>query len=880
MRLLLVSIVIFFAKNNFGQSAEIDSLQQLIAREGETKKKVELLTELSFSLFSYDIEMAGNTTQSAIVLAQKINDRKGEGWAKAYRGVYFLFNGNLSEAKFFAKNSLQIGQRVQDSNLQAYSLNQLGNVFRDRGVFDSAFYFYRLAEKVQADRFYTSVVRMNKARCFLILNKPDSALAEVNEVVRLRNSMNVNKAMPDVWLVLANCYRQKSELQEAEKYFELVLNSSSKSSLNYSAYLSGMGEVYFTRGNLNKALANWTQVLALNRKLNYRYEVASLLLRMGEGFVTQGYYDLANEYLLRGLDISEKASYQYLRGSTLHQLTWVNFRIKNYQLALQNSMLAESIFFKVNTQLALAACWDLRGLIYRQLKNYDSSLLYHDKGLISRMEIGNKVEISAGLFNKGEFYLLTNQLEQARPFYYKSLAIDESFGDDYGRSLNYNRIGNIYLQQGALDSAKIYLDKSAALAVPTSAMEVMRDNYRDLAAYMVKVGKPLEAINYYKLNEQLSDSLFNKRTAESLSSYRTLYDVERSENEIELLSKNIQINEEQVQKQRAILFAALIVVLFLTALAISYFRFNKKLKKFNFILAEKNEEIQVQSEELVEANEVLSKLNREISEQKEEIQAQAEELTESNQTISGINETLEQRIDARTVELKQAYKELDTFFYRSSHDFRRPLTTFMGLAEVAKITVKDPNALELFDKVNETARNLDKMLMKLQSISDLGVQELLYKEVFVKELMKIGLDSFHQELHLKGVKVDIDVDPTLSFYSYPALIKIIFDNLIENSISFRKEAAAHLLLRAFPSGDGVVVEFEDNGQGIEEEYLDRVFEMYFRGNEHSKGNGLGLYIVQKTASKLKGQVSISSKVGIGTKVTIFFPRQVEDIIKT
>ncbi|NOS55374.1 MAG: hypothetical protein HOP37_03850, partial [Cyclobacteriaceae bacterium] len=794
--------------------------------------------------------------------------------------VYYLFSGNLKEAKKKANGALQIGRQLTDRNLEAYTLNQLGNVYRDRRSFDSAFYFYRIAKKVPTDRYYTSVVHMNKARCFLILNKPDSALAELEEVVKLRQTLNGDKAMPDVWVVLGNCYRQKSELKKAEKYFEMVLNSSSKSSMNYSGYLLGMGEVYFLRGDFQKALANWTQALSAHRTLNYRYEVAHLLYRMGEGLVTQGYNDLASEYLLKGLEISEKASYQYLRGVILHQLTWVNFRIKNYQVALINSQLTESILLKLNTPLELARCWDVRGLIYRQQKKYDSALYFHDKGLDSRVEIGNKVDISASLFNKAEFFLVTNQFNQARSYYFQSLAIDVSIGDNYGRSLNYNRIGNLFLQQGNLDSAKAYLDKSNELAVPTSAMDVMQDNYRDLATYMVKAGKPLEAINYYKLNERLTDSLFNKRTAESLSSYRTLYDVERRENEVELLKKNVQINKEQVQKQRAILIAALVVVLILTVLAISYYRFNKRLKKFNYILAEKNEEIQVQSEELAESNEVLSKLNRDIREQKEEIQAQSEELAESNQTISGINETLEQRIEARTAELKQAYKELDTFFYRSSHDFRRPLTTFMGLAEVAKITVKDPNALELFDKVNETARNLDKMLMKLQSISDLGVQELLYKEVLVKELMKMGLDSFNQELHLKGVKVDIDVDPNLSFYSYPALIKIIFDNLIENSISFRKEAGARLMLRAFTSQGGVVVEFEDNGQGIEEQYLGQVFEMYFRGNEQSKGNGLGLYIVQKTAAKLKGRVSITSKIGMGTKVTIFFPQSVEDTVKT
>ena len=84
--------------------------------------------------------------------------------------------------------------------------------------------------------------------------------------------------------------------------------------------------------------------------------------------------------------------------------------------------------------------------------------------------------------------------------------------------------------------------------------------------------------------------------------------------------------------------------------------------------------------------------------------------------ILGINDELEQKVEARSVELKNAHKELDIFFYRSSHDFRRPLTTFIGLAEVAKIAVKDETALNLFEKVRENSLALDKMLRKLQSM--------------------------------------------------------------------------------------------------------------------------------------------------------------------
>ncbi|NOS56479.1 MAG: tetratricopeptide repeat protein, partial [Cyclobacteriaceae bacterium] len=144
------------ALGSFGQSTEIDSLQQLISKEGETKQKVALLNQLSFSQFSFNVEKAGATTQLAFELARKIKDKEGEGWSLAYQGVYYLFSGNLKEAEKKANGALQIGRQLNDRNLEAYTLNQLGNVYRDRRSFDSAFYFYRIAKKVPTDRYYTS----------------------------------------------------------------------------------------------------------------------------------------------------------------------------------------------------------------------------------------------------------------------------------------------------------------------------------------------------------------------------------------------------------------------------------------------------------------------------------------------------------------------------------------------------------------------------------------------------------------------------------------------------------------------------------------------------------------------------------------------------
>jgi signal transduction histidine kinase len=298
---------------------------------------------------------------------------------------------------------------------------------------------------------------------------------------------------------------------------------------------------------------------------------------------------------------------------------------------------------------------------------------------------------------------------------------------------------------------------------------------------------------------------------------------------------------------------------------------NRVLERLNRAVHEQKEEIQAQSEELMEANSALSKLNNNLIEKQEEIEAQSEELREANETIGEINRGLETMVNKRTSQLKEAYKELDTFFYRSSHDFRRPLTTFLGLAEVAKITVKDNYALELFAKVRETAVNLDKMLFKLQSISDLGAQQLVYKEVLIREIYNSIHDSFREELSRKGIRLVCEIDPGESFYSYPAMVRIILENLIENAVNFCVPVAPVIIARAFRRDGHMIIEVADNGPGIEAQYLDHIFDMYFRASERSKGNGLGLYIVKKAAEKLEGTVMVNSVQHVGSVFTAMFP---------
>jgi signal transduction histidine kinase len=321
----------------------------------------------------------------------------------------------------------------------------------------------------------------------------------------------------------------------------------------------------------------------------------------------------------------------------------------------------------------------------------------------------------------------------------------------------------------------------------------------------------------------------------------------------------------------------LILLLIVLYVVYKYYRAKKRshdeLTELNREISEMNEEIQAQSEELFEANSSLSNLNNDLIESREEIQAQSEELIEANEIIGNINRDLEDKVHERTTQLEKAYVELDTFFYRSSHDFRRPLTTFLGLAEVAKITVRDKNALELFDKVRETALNLDKMLIKLQSISDVGTQQLYYEEASLKDLILNTIGAFRSDLENKGIKLSLNFETDRKIFTYPVLVKILIENLVENSVNFSKQQDPFISIRTFDGDEAVGIEVKDNGQGFAPEFSEKIFDMYFRANYMSKGNGLGLYIVKKAVDKLSGTIAFNSVQYEGSTFTVLLPVQ-------
>lgn len=121
----------------------------------------------------------------------------------------------------------------------------------------------------------------------------------------------------------------------------------------------------------------------------------------------------------------------------------------------------------------------------------------------------------------------------------------------------------------------------------------------------------------------------------------------------------------------------------------------------------------------------------------------------------------------------------------------------------------------------------------------------------------------------------------IEFYSDHWRVSEIFRNLISNAIKYRRPDAEDSEIVIKISVDHLCAEitFADNGIGIREGSLKRIFEMFYRATDQGDGSGIGLYIVKNAVEKLGGQIKIASQLGQGTRFHILLPNRISAINK-
>lgn len=237
----------------------------------------------------------------------------------------------------------------------------------------------------------------------------------------------------------------------------------------------------------------------------------------------------------------------------------------------------------------------------------------------------------------------------------------------------------------------------------------------------------------------------------------------------------------------------------------------------------------------------------------------------------------EEMLRKQNEELTKINKELDSFVYSVSHDLRSPLSSVLGLINIAKLDVhKNKEAVDnYFDMIERSMLRLDETLREILDYSRNARGELVISEVDLGQL--IG-NSINQLSHIKGfseIKKQINIHGHTALYTDPYRLSVIISNLISNSIKYRDEYKPnqYLYVTATITPAHVVMVIGDNGIGIHPEYLRNVFNMFYRATERSQGAGLGLYIVKEMVEKLGGTIIINSELGKETLISVTIPNK-------
>ena len=248
-----------------------------------------------------------------------------------------------------------------------------------------------------------------------------------------------------------------------------------------------------------------------------------------------------------------------------------------------------------------------------------------------------------------------------------------------------------------------------------------------------------------------------------------------------------------------------------------------------------------------------------------------EELTAQNWRLAAQEEELKATLE----ELSARNFELDQLMYKTSHDLRSPLSSVLGLVNLAHIDTSPSNQQEYLNRIEDRIKKLDEFIRSMLNYARVNRTEQIIEEINIVELINNCIKDLEYLDNYSKISTSINTANNRNlFNSDPLLVRIIFSNIISNAYKYYNPLVkSKLSIKAEITPLNVSIEISDNGIGIEKEHVKKVFDMFYRATEKSQGSGLGMYIVKQAVEKLKGTISVKTKYGKGTTFTIVFPNQ-------
>ena len=237
-------------------------------------------------------------------------------------------------------------------------------------------------------------------------------------------------------------------------------------------------------------------------------------------------------------------------------------------------------------------------------------------------------------------------------------------------------------------------------------------------------------------------------------------------------------------------------------------------------------------------------------------------------------------------EINDVLKELSKSMHENVKHYRTEQEEYREYIEMWIHEIKTPIAssrLVIENNYNDVTRKIDYQIDRIDNFieqvlyytrSDEVSKDYIIKELELDSIVKKVVKKNYRDFISKKIKLEIE-EIKETIYSDSKWVEFIVNQILVNSVKYTKEKEGVIKISANSQGNSVVLIIEDNGVGIIERDLDRIFEKGFtgeNGRRFGKSTGIGLYLCKRLCDKLGLGLKLESKLNKGTKVRIIFPR--------
>lgn len=580
--------------------------------------------------------------------------------------------------------------------------------------------------------------------------------------------------------------------------------------------------------NIFEAVKYGIEARTLAETLEYSAGLELALENLGWIYYRRGIYSDAFEISHRALRIGYETGDSAAIARCLNNVAAINYERAEYKDAIKRFSNAYLISSKLGDIHTAVRSLNNIALSHFSLQNPDTASYYAYQALDKSQEIVNESYMPAFSYRiLGDIAYGYANMELALQQYSESMRISETSGNYFIQTSTLHRIGRVYAKQKRYDRALEVLHRNVTLSQNNGYANELERTYKLISDINYEKNDIATAFKYLSLHLALHDSLINQRSSERMSLLAAKFESELKQSQIEVLTKNAKLKEEEINNQRAwSYFYVGCFVLGLIIAGILYYS-NRKIKKINLELKDRKTQVEIQATQLANINKTKDKLLSIIS-----------------------------------------------------HDVRGPLSSLKGMLSITQsgdINSEEFSHLtsQISNQLNAVYDDLGTLLHWTQSqLQGLTVNEETFS---MKDVADEVVSLFAATAQSKNILLVNNIDSGTKVKADINHARLILRNLLSNAIKFTNEGG-QVIIENSADENFVKVSVCDSGMGIDHHQIPKLFNAsaHFTkvGTANEKGMGVGLLLTKEFVDKNGGSLSVESVPGSGATFTFTLKKAV------